>query len=195
MRPSVRFSLGEEHVTIRRAAACLRQLADRATEDEFDGRAALELLEFFEDFADGMHQEKEERCLFPALVASGVAKSRVSALTSDHARERALLERMREDVEGAVYGDALMRDEFVWRARQLAGLQTSHANQEDALLLPLADELLEPSAQRRVLRGFGQVEAERLKLPAAKHRRRLRRIAGELGMPTEAERERAPTRC
>ncbi len=174
--------LREEHGMIRRAAACLFRLADDVLEgEELDARAAVELVEFFEEFADGAHQEKEERCLFPALLASGLAPRRVAELVADHGEERALLEGLRHGLEAAAYGDSLSRDAFAQRAQRYALLQVSHASVEDDVLLPLVGELLDAQVQRDVLAGFERVAAETLRHPAELHATRLRRIATELG--------------
>ena len=78
--------LRKEHRLIARAAACLDRVADDAMEtDDLRIVSALQLLEFFEEFADAAHQEKEERHLFPALLAAGVGRLRVTELAVDHA--------------------------------------------------------------------------------------------------------------
>lgn len=97
--------LEAEHALVRRAAACLSALADEALESgELDAASAAELVELFEDFADGVHQEKEERCLFPALVRAGLRAGRVAELASEHRAERRLLHSLRAGLEGAAYG-------------------------------------------------------------------------------------------
>ncbi len=179
--------LGEEHAAIRQAAACLMEVARRASETgELEARAAVELVEFFEDFADGTHQEKEERCLFPALLATGIANERVGELLGDHEQERSLLGGLRAELEGAAYGEPLALDAFVARANAYAELQSAHATSEDELLVPLVQELLTPAEQRSVLAGFAAVEARTLQRPAALHMARLARIARELGSILDA---------
>ena len=63
---SVCRELSLDHQLIGRAAACLDRLADEALETcELHVYTAIELLEFFEHFVDGAHQEKEEQWSAP----------------------------------------------------------------------------------------------------------------------------------
>lgn len=170
-----------EHRLIRRAAACLDQLADHALRtDDICVLSATELLEFFEDYADNMHQEKEERNLFPALLESGRARHRIRELLEEHNEERAILTEMRSNLEGAAYGDPMSRDRFVTDAGQLANLQREHAAQEERVLLPLAEELLSDTEIRRVLAGFRETEAQLLWRPAIHYAVLIERVETRL---------------
>lgn len=180
-------SLREEHTLIRRGLACLDQLVDYATAmDDMCVASAAELLEFFEEFADRVHQEKEERHLFPALLASGVAEKRVRALLDEHKGERATLAEMRCNLEGTAYGDPLSRDHFVWHTKQYVMLQREHAADEERYLLPLAEEILSDEAGRRALAGCRETEAELLPRPAAHYVAIVERIEVRLGLAAPA---------
>jgi len=157
----VRRVLHGEHRLIRRAAACLDRLADDALEsNDLCVLSAIELLEFFEDFVDGAHQEKEERCLFPALLDSGLARHRVQELLDDHADERESLSSMREKLERAAHGDGPSREEFATTAMNYAMMQIEHADDEERFLVPLVEELLDRDAERYVLQGFRAIDAD-----------------------------------
>jgi len=151
--------LKEEHRLIGRAAACLDRMIDEALEGaELPLDVALDLLEFFEEFADVVHQAKEERCLFPALLGQGLARQRLTELLEDHGEERALLRKMRRQLEIAAFGGAAGRDEFLRLAARYAALEREHAEEEDRRLLPLVEEYLGEDAERAVRFGFHEVE-------------------------------------
>jgi len=151
--------LRDEHRLIRRAAACLDRMTDEALEGaELPLDVALDLLEFFEDFADVVHQAKEERCLFPSLLEQGLARHRLSELSEEHGEERVLLRSMRHQLEVAAFGGASGRAEFLRLAARYAALEREHAEEEDRLLLPLVEEYLSADAERAVRTGFHEIE-------------------------------------
>jgi hemerythrin-like domain-containing protein len=180
--------LRDEHRLITRAAACLDRLVDYALDtDDLCVVSAMELLEFFEDFADDVHQEKEERNLFPAMLAAGLAPQRVHALLDEHRRERASLSIMRENLEGAAYGNAFRYDRFVKSAAEFAALQRAHAEEEEEVLLPLAEELLDDRARAEVLAGFERTEAELLTRPLEHYVTLVTNVATRLGSAVPAD--------
>jgi len=177
----VTHALRGEHRLIRQALTCLEQLIDHAEDrDELCLSSALELLEFFEVYADRTHQEKEERHLFPALLETGRARLRVRVLLAEHSVERALIAAMRRDIEGAAYGDVFSRDRFIAIARRFVRSQREHAAAEDRILLPLAEKLLSQEAETRVLAGFEETEVRLLPRPVAHYAALVERAEARL---------------
>ncbi len=158
--------LRKEHRLIERAAATLDRVADEALEGEsLCVVSAIDLLEFFEDFVDAGHQEKEERHLFPALREQGLARRRIRGLLDDHGHEREVLQEIQADLEHATNGSDKGRAEFACAARGFSALQREHAAEEDLFLLPLVEELLDEDAERRVLAGFRMVDSTLTRTP------------------------------
>ncbi len=167
--------LCEEHQALREVLDALELvLVCQRTDDRLDGELALEALEWFERFADGLHQDREEFGLFPRLQARAPERTRsiLDELMRWHACERARLEQMRAQIEGAAYGDAWSRDTFTTAARAYIEVQRAHSDLEDAQLLPLARRMLTPEDDELILAVYERLE-----------RRHLR-----VGEPTPAER-------
>ncbi len=175
-------ALKEEHRLIERAAACLDRLTDEAIAGEdFDAVAALDLLEFLEHFANEAHQQKEERVLFPALLARGLAGARIGELLLEHLGERQALEALHGELEAAAYGDPVSRDHFAALAHEYALAQIEHASKEDSTLLPIAEEQLDPAQDEHHVRELQAIEHE-FGLPAREHYEdALERIAWRIG--------------
>ncbi|MBE0476298.1 MAG: hemerythrin domain-containing protein [Coriobacteriia bacterium] len=142
----------EEHALIEDAAAVAMAMAvllvqGREVADEDVGR----LVGFGRDFVDERHYRKEERALFPALVASAPhpVSIRLRHLRADHAASRPYMERMpRRDAPEAA-------------AEALAGwsrLMRAHVAEEDEALLPLAERTLSDEAKRAVVSVFHDVD-------------------------------------
>lgn len=141
-----RFHL--EHALVRRACGCLVALADDVDGGEsLDLGAACDLLRFFELFVDLAHQRKEEEVLFPALLRTGRMTSRVAELLSEHGGERRALGRMRAALTDVAAGEQRSEQRFATIAEGYTRAQLEHADKEDQVLLPLAEELLDDATQ------------------------------------------------
>lgn len=152
--------LEREHAWIGWLVSSLEEIlrTTRATDrlpDEAD-----ELLALFESFADGRHQEKEERCLFPELLALAdeAQRATLEELLRDHETERAHLQAMRLQLPGAQSAEPLCVRSFVLRASAYLALQRAHMRREQELLFPLAARLLTPQADARAAEGCARIE-------------------------------------
>lgn len=154
--------LREEH----RWILCMLQGLERVLSDSehtgrLDAQNAPELLALFIHFADGLHQEREERCLFPRLLArarSVAERTDIGRLCGQHEEERQAMGRMGRELLGAIYGDARSLSDFRREARRYLEMQRAHLAHENRALLPLAEFLLTPEDDQLVLAGFNQLE-------------------------------------
>lgn len=154
--------LRQEHHWVLRMLECLERLvADAAEREAVDTESALELLQLFESFADGRHQEKEERYLFPRLMVLGTARDSevVHRLSKEHAGDRRSLITMRARLLGAVQGDPIGVREFAREAGEYAAAQRRHMTVENAVLLPMAERLLTRTEDDQIVEGFARIEA------------------------------------
>jgi hemerythrin-like domain-containing protein len=156
--------LREEHRWIVRLLRCLERLCANAEhERRLDAGAAAEVLALATHFADGLHQEREERLLFPRLLArarSVEERADIGRLCGDHEEERRALARMNHELLAAVYGEAPSVREFRREATRYAALHREHVLHENRVLLPLAETLLTPEDDERVMQGCVALEHE-----------------------------------
>lgn len=159
--------LQEEHRALRAVLDALELVLDgQRADDRLDGELALEALEWFERFADGLHQDREELGLFPRMMARAPGKTGriLEDLMRWHAHERTRLAEMRARIEGAAYGEAWSRDTFTVAARAYIEIQRAHADCEDARLLPLARRVLETGDDELVLAEYARIERMHLRV-------------------------------
>ena len=135
--------------------------SDRVTRD-FEVELVSELTDFFARFVDGLHQDKEERVLFPRLVmrVGRLEVPEIERLAEGHRRERRLLGQMRFQVwesGGDAPGDV---DLFSTRAHAYLRLQRRHMQDENQRLLPLIEQVLTPDDETAVRAGFRRLERE-----------------------------------
>jgi len=142
---------------------CLDRLVEQAeSSGRVDARAGAELLALFTHFADGLHQEREERYLFPHLLRrarSVTERTDIGRLCGQHEEERQAMARLGRELLGAVYGEPRSLRDFLREARRFVGVQRAHLVQENRELLPLAEFLLTPEDDQAVLQGFQDLEA------------------------------------
>jgi hemerythrin-like domain-containing protein len=100
---------------------------------------------FFLRFADYLHHAKEERVLFPAVLALDPSmEDTITRLVSDHARFRIALQRLRE---AEVAGDG---DTYLEVVRGYVAHIRDHMKREDTILFPAADAALTAEEQREL---------------------------------------------
>jgi hemerythrin-like domain-containing protein len=146
--------LRAEHALILQALDLLEAAAGRAER----GLATPEgwwagLIAWLRAFADRNHHAKEERALFPAMAKAGVPAETggpLAVMQEEHSQGRALIRIMAQ-------GEARPR---AVAARRYGELLRNHIDKENDVLFPLADELLDRTAQDRVGREFAAVAAE-----------------------------------
>ncbi len=130
------------------AAARLAQGADAVAD-------LLACLDFLVSFVGGVHERREEEGLFPLLARHGLGPERgpIGVLRAEHERGRRLLGAIRETVSR---GAGLP----VGAAGAYAAQMRAHFAREDAVLLPLAAEVLSAEDEETAARVGRQIEAE-----------------------------------
>ena len=181
--------LREEHRWILRMLQCLERVAEDSERiGHLDAASAAELLALFQHFADDLHQQREEGCLFPRLLvrARNVAeRTELGRLCGEHEQERRAMARMNEQLLGAIYGQARSLRDFRREARAYSFLQRDHLLRENQTLLPLADQLLRHEDDETVMQAFVALEHDG---PEALKRvfERIQALCARLGVDTKA---------
>lgn len=156
--------LREEHRWILRMLQCLARVqAESERSGRLEPRSSGELMALFTHFADGLHQEREERCLFPRLLArarSVAERTEIARLCGEHEQERRAMARMNRELLGAIYGEPRSLRDFQREARRYVEMQRSHLLNENRQLLPLAEFLFTREDDEAVMRGFVALEQE-----------------------------------
>lgn len=156
--------LREEHRWILRMLACLERIGlESEGRGRLDAENAAELMALFARFADGLHQDREERCLFPRLLARARnvdERLHIARLSGEHEQERRAMGRMNGELLGAIFGEARSLRDFQREAYRYVQLQRGHILYENQALLPLAELLLTRADDETVMQGFVSLEHE-----------------------------------
>jgi hemerythrin-like domain-containing protein len=156
--------LREEHRWILRMPACLERVTVASeARGRLEAESAAELLALFTHFADGLHQDREERCLFPRLLARARSvgeRTDIARMCGEHEQERRAMGSMNRELLGAIFGDARSLHTFQREARRYVWLQRNHVAHENQELLPMAEQLLTRDDDETVMRGFVGLEQD-----------------------------------
>jgi hemerythrin-like domain-containing protein len=145
--------LRAEHVLILRALTTLETAADRlASGVPPPAGWWTAAIAWLRGFADRTHHAREERLLFPAILDAGVPREGgpVAVMLEEHELGRSLIQAM-ETSAGPARVDATLR---------YVDLLRNHIDKENGILFPLADAVLDDTAQRTLRREFDAITDE-----------------------------------
>ena len=154
--------LREEHRQIARMLDLFERLGAQGRRDgRLPAEPAAELLALFVHFADGLHQEREETCLFTRLFARvRTVEERVALgrLCGDHEEERRVLRSLGMSLLGAIYGRGGDLERFLTEGTTFVRLHRQHLADETRELLPMAERLLQPEDDADLLELYRGLE-------------------------------------
>lgn len=118
--------------------------------DEIKLKYANEFLYFVNVFSDKCHHGKEEMLLFPLLVDHGVdaTDGLIGIMKQDHVIARRIAVSLREAIDKKDIDDSgkLIKD--------YTSFLKTHITKENGILFPIADQLLDETAQNELISEF-----------------------------------------
>jgi len=124
--------------------------------------ALSQILDFIQNFADRFHHAREVMYLFPALDQTGFQKEggAIGYLTGKHELERLLTAELELAIGEYLHGDSTAVDRFVEAASLYREHMVDHMQEEDAILFPLVEEVLDETVKATLTQSFAQEEAQ-----------------------------------
>lgn len=152
--------LSREHGAIASLLGRFEEALDAAERGEPDIQALERLLDFLEERIDGQHQEKEERVFLPRLLtrARGADVERVRSVLAEHVEQRERLVELRCCVQGLDWNRPAACTSLIELGRRYLARQRLHAAWEDAVVLPLAANVLTTRDDRAIRNGFRHLD-------------------------------------
>lgn len=174
-----------EHRCIEVLLDCLGRLAREARRcGRLDVLACGDVLAALDLFVEGAHHHKEERWLFPLIEKRGIPArlSRASLMLAEHASGQADLQVMRIALAAVGDGHARALDILLDHAEHYVRDLRGHIENEDRVLLPLADAVLREDDRRDLLEKFAALDAD-TNSRSAGLARSAEALAQRLGVP------------
>src|SRR5215475_4834264 len=158
--------LKHEHRVIERVLAVVEGLAEKPG---MGSKEAWEkAVDFIRNFADKCHHLKEEQLLFPAMEEHGIPRDGgpIGMMLAEHEEGRAYVRSMFDVVEQVAKGNAAAAKSLLSGARAYLDLLREHIRKEDDILFRMADEVLPPDEQKRIVERFELHESGEMELGA-----------------------------
>jgi hemerythrin-like domain-containing protein len=155
--------LGNEHRRLTEMADVLEVMTEQAARgSELDRADLAVLVDYFREFGDLGHHDKEENLLVPALIRAQLDwyDGPLADMRREHRQERYLMRALRNL---AYQRDAWSPDgraRFVALAREFTAFQRAHMTMENEVLFPLARQNLSADQQAQLLADFQKFDQE-----------------------------------
>ena len=155
--------LREEHELILVMLAIMEKICGILEKKEtVNNYHLVQIIDFIRTFADKCHHAKEEKVLFPALEAVGIAREGgpVGVMLQEHIMGRNFVKNM-DNALGKIHGGAISAiDDFIINTRGYVELLDGHIHKENNILFVMADQRLSPDDQKRIGIEFERIEKE-----------------------------------
>ena len=157
--------LMEEHRIIERVLSALETQARRAQAGTavragfFQDAAA-----FFRNFVDSCHHRKEDEPFLMAMMDAGLSNQTgpIAIMLAEHEQGRAFNRAVEKAARSLERGEASARDDMARSALEFAAFLRQHIRRENEFLFPMADRLIPPGAQERLLAEFERFERDEI---------------------------------
>jgi hypothetical protein len=149
-----------EHELIERAMAVLRQNLERVSTPAFHLLQTARALDFLLEFGDKIHNLKEERHLFPLMIARGLPAEGgpIAVMLSEHHAERELLAAMQRRLSAWDTLGAGERRAFAQEGVAYLQVRAEHIWKENDVLYMMARRFLTPADAAGLLEAFAAVD-------------------------------------
>jgi hemerythrin-like domain-containing protein len=145
--------LMSEHQLIKQV---LTALEERLHQVPFPADFIADALDFFSQFADGLHHYKEEMGLFPAMVQNGVPLENgpVACMLHEHDEGRGYLKTIRESLPAVRGGSTEAQTRIQLNAAAYIEMLRNHIWKEDEILFQIALRILPEAAMKELEAKF-----------------------------------------
>lgn len=148
--------LYREHETIENALKAIDSIVKPGVDDESFSTSARLLIEFFREYGDSFHHQKEEQLLFPAMVERNelIGESVISEMLDNHADFRVLLAKAHDCIAARDFETAKeVLGEYAEALRD-------HIAVENDEVFPMAESLFTEEEARKIGFQFEDIDRE-----------------------------------
>jgi hemerythrin-like domain-containing protein len=150
-----------EHWLIESVVKALGGVADDMERgQQADVAMLVTSVKFLRVYADKLHHGKEEMLFFPMLVKRGVPPQGcpIGGLNHEHEKGRALVRALAEQAPAYAQGRPGSKEGLLATLRGILDLYQNHIWKEDAMVFPMADNVLTAAGQNELTEKFAEVD-------------------------------------
>jgi hemerythrin-like domain-containing protein len=157
--------LTDEHAAIKRMLEILKTVCSKIEEGDAEAASSAEsIVNFLKGFADKCHHGKEENILFRAMEKAGMATKGgpIEAMLKEHKTGRVFIKGMSKALADLRKNKINGIKKYVSNARSYIDLLSQHIENENTVLFPMADRLLDETVQNRLFDEFEDFEETKI---------------------------------
>ena len=150
-------NLENDHVFILRLIDVINAMVDGKCTNSEHFQLVIDLVR---NYADGLHHIKEEKHLFPLMVANGFSTEQgpIALMLSEHEMGREFIRYSATYNDMLKAGNTSVLSKIYINLKSYANLLTNHIQKENNVLFRMADQVLSDEDQERLFLQFEEAE-------------------------------------
>jgi hemerythrin-like domain-containing protein len=155
------FDIKGEHAAITIILRAMKKMASDMRQGRFiDSYRIVQILDFLHTYTENCHYEKEEKCLFPALLAYNVpwTVETLDHLSQENAKAHVHINEIDALFEEYLTGNSLVINKLAHSMITYAELEENHIKIIDNVVLPLCDKLFDSKKLKSISAEFRKIQ-------------------------------------
>ena len=151
-----------EHEMIERAMAVLQNCLENLDESAGNPVQMIRAMDFLLEFGDKIHNQKEEKLLFPHMELKGipVKGGPLGVMLMEHQAERELLGSMIMQVKGLQYAPDAEKEDYKNKGLGYLKIRADHIWKENDVLFKMGAKVTGDEENTELLEGFVRIDTE-----------------------------------
>jgi hemerythrin-like domain-containing protein len=155
------FDIRSEHSAITIILKAMKKLASDMRKGKFiDSFRIVQILDFLHTYTEYCHYEKEEKCLYPALLEYDIPWTieTINDLISEHKLAHAYINEIDNLFQEYLSGNDQMIDSLSLSMLKYVELEERHIKIVDSVVLPLCERVFDSEKLRSVSHDFIKIQ-------------------------------------
>ena len=150
-----------EHEMIERAMDILGRELDKLPGSAPDVYVVKRAVDFLLEFGDGIHNQKEEKALFPLMVRRNIPEDGpIRVMLSEHAAERNLLKQLLTEAAGLSQASSEDRTDCKQRGAEYLEIRANHIWKENDVLFKLGAQVFSEKDTSDLVEQFQKISVQ-----------------------------------
>jgi len=155
------FDIKGEHYAIAIILKAMKKLAIDMRKGKFiDSYRIVQIIDFLQTYSDQCHSEKEEKCLYPALLEYNIPWTieTINDLISEHTLAHTYINEIDNLFQEYLSGDAKITDRLSSSMLKYVELEERHIKTVDNVVLPLCERVFDAEKLKSVSLDFKKIQ-------------------------------------
>jgi hemerythrin-like domain-containing protein len=159
------FDIKSEHAAITIILNAMKKMAGDMRNGRFiDSYRIMQILDFLHTYRESCHAEKEEKCLYPALLANNIpwTVETINHLIREQEKAHRCINETDVLFEQYISGNSQVVHSLAQSMMSYVELESAHIKLIDNVLLPLCDKLFDSKKLKLLSEDFREIQDRRV---------------------------------